>query len=190
APTMYKKIYGNEEGEMDMSQFQTILEDLNKQNMEMFKEIACKNAYEEAIVEAIITKGENITEEQLLDGVRSKIDEYIKEEYGTLPSKIEVLTNRSRVELEGIFHEKFEQILNLVELDIPTLLVGPAGSGKNHTLEQVAESLDLDFYFSNAITQEHKLTGFIDANGRFHETQFYEAFTNGGLFFLDEMDAS
>lgn len=190
APHLYKKIYGNEEGEMDMSQFQTILEDLNKQNMEMFKEIAGKNPYEEAIVEAIIAKGEDITEEQLLDGVRSKIDEYIKEEYGTLPSKIEVLTDRSRVELEGIFHEKFEQILNLVELDIPTLLVGPAGSGKNHTLEQVAESLELDFYFSNAITQEHKLTGFIDANGRFHETQFYEAFTNGGLFFLDEMDAS
>jgi MoxR-like ATPase len=34
------------------------------------------------------------------------------------------------------------------------------------------------------------LTGFIDANGRFHETQFYKAFTAGGLFMLDEIDAS
>lgn len=31
---------------------------------------------------------------------------------------------------------------------------------------------------------------FIDANGKYQETQFYKAFTNGGLFFLDEMDAS
>lgn len=31
---------------------------------------------------------------------------------------------------------------------------------------------------------------FIDANGKYQETQFYKAFTNGGLFFLDEIDAS
>ena len=56
--------------------------------------------------------------------------------------------------------------------------------------KKIAEILDLDFYFSNAITQEYKLTGFIDANGKFHETQFYKAFVNGGMFLLDEIDAS
>ncbi|MBQ0141033.1 MAG: AAA family ATPase [Kurthia sp.] len=61
---------------------------------------------------------------------------------------------------------------------------------KNVLAKQVAEGLGLDFYFTNAVTQEHKLTGFIDANGVYHETQFYKAFTEGGLFFLDEMDAS
>lgn len=70
------------------------------------------------------------------------------------------------------------------------MLTGPAGAGKNHTLEQVAEALDLDFYFTNSVTQEYKLTGFIDANGKYHETEFFKAFTNGGLFFLDEVDAS
>ena len=70
------------------------------------------------------------------------------------------------------------------------MLTGPAGSGKNYTLEQVAKALDLDFYFTNAVTQEFKLTGFIDANGKYQETQFYKAFKDGGLFFLDEIDAS
>lgn len=56
--------------------------------------------------------------------------------------------------------------------------------------KQVAESLGLEFYFTNAVTQEYKLTGFIDANGRYHETQFYKAFVNGGVFMLDEIDAS
>lgn len=50
--------------------------------------------------------------------------------------------------------------------------------------------MGLDFYFTNAVSQEYKLTGFIDANGKYQETQFYKAFTQGGLFFLDEMDAS
>ena len=57
-------------------------------------------------------------------------------------------------------------------------------------MKQVAKALGLDFYFTNAVTQEYKITGFTDANGRYQETQFYKAFKNGGLFMLDEMDAS
>lgn len=89
-----------------------------------------------------------------------------------------------------VFHSKFELIKTCVESDIPIYLAGPAGSGKNHTLEQVAKALDLEFYFTNSVQQEYKLTGFIDAGGKFHETEFYKAFKNGGIFFLDEMDAS
>jgi hypothetical protein len=93
-------------------------------------------------------------------------------------------------ELTGLFHKKFGEILKIIERGVPLMLTGPAGAGKNHTLEQVAEALDLDFYFTNAVTQEYKLTGFIDANGIYQETQFYKAFKDGGLFFLDEVDAS
>jgi hypothetical protein len=91
---------------------------------------------------------------------------------------------------DEVKHEKFLTIKTCVENNIPVYLVGPAGSGKNHTLEQIAAELELDFYFTNSIQQEYKLTGFIDAGGIFHETEFYKAFLNGGLFFLDEMDAS
>lgn len=89
-----------------------------------------------------------------------------------------------------VFHSKFEMIKTCIENKIPVYLAGPAGSGKNHTLEQVAKQLGLEFYFTNSVQQEYKLTGFIDAGGNFHETEFYKAFKNGGLFFLDEMDAS
>ena len=89
-----------------------------------------------------------------------------------------------------VFHKKFETIKLCVENKIPVYLAGPAGSGKNHTLEQIAKQMDLEFYFTNSVQQEYKLTGFIDAGGTFHETEFYKAFKNGGLFFLDEMDAS
>ncbi len=102
----------------------------------------------------------------------------------------EAMKEAARDDDTEIFHEAYDKILACVKADIPVYLVGPAGSGKNHTLEQVARELKLDFYFTNSIQQEHKLTGFIDAGGRYHETEFYKAFTNGGLFFLDEMDAS
>jgi cobaltochelatase CobS len=95
------------------------------------------------------------------------------------------------VEVQGnIKHAKYKQLRTCVENDIPVYLVGPAGSGKNYTLEDIAKEMELDFYFTNSVQQEFKITGFIDAGGRYHETEFYKAFTNGGLFFLDEMDAS
>ena len=91
---------------------------------------------------------------------------------------------------EDVKHSKYEQIKLCVENNIPVYLYGPAGSGKNFTLQQIAEELGLEFYFTNSVQQEYKVTGFIDAGGNYHETEFYKAFKNGGLFFLDEMDAS
>lgn len=89
-------------------------------------------------------------------------------------------------------HEKYDQIKTCLECNIPIYLAGPAGSGKNFTVEQIAKELGWNFYFSNSIQQEYKLTGFIDAGGEFHDTEFYKACTdeNDCIFFLDEMDAS
>lgn len=177
--------------EMNTLEMKQFIKLMHEEQMELFRNMKPENPYEDAIVQAIIDKGKSISSAELLKEAQSKLDTFIQDTYGVLPKKIEIKTpDKDAIQLEGLFHSKFEHILQLVTVNIPTLLVGPAGSGKNHTLEQVAESLGLDFWFSNAITQEFKLTGFIDANGKYHETQFYKAFKNGGLFFLDELDAS
>ena len=103
---------------------------------------------------------------------------------------IEIKTPTKTHCIKGVTHEKFETVLKFVNEDLPIYLYGPPGTGKNVICKQVAESLSLPFYFTNAVTQEYKLTGFIDANGTYHETQFYKAFKDGGIFFLDELDAS
>lgn len=91
-----------------------------------------------------------------------------------------------------VHHEQYETIKMCLMSNIPVYLAGPAGSGKNHTVEQIAEELGWDFYFSNSVQQEYKLTGFIDAGGKFHDTEFFKACTSDKpcVFFLDEMDAS
>ena len=91
---------------------------------------------------------------------------------------------------EPVQHKQYNTIKTCIQNNIPVYLVGEAGTGKNYTLESIAWDLELDFYFTNSVQQEYKLTGFIDAGGKYHETEFYKAFTKGGLFFLDEMDAS
>ena len=90
----------------------------------------------------------------------------------------------------GFYHEKFEQILSQVQLDEPIMLIGPAGSGKNVAISQVADALGQHMYYTNNASNEFKLTGFIDAGGNYRGTEFYKAFKNGGIFFLDEIDNS
>lgn len=126
----------------------------------------------------------------IFEQMMPKIQDRITEVFGFVPQIHEIRTPNYTSIVKDVIHEKFEEVLNIVNLDIPVFLTGKAGTGKNVICKQVADALGLDFYFTNAVTQEYKLTGFIDANGKYQETQFFKAFTRGGLFFLDEMDAS
>lgn len=119
-----------------------------------------------------------------------EVEKELLKKFGVLPETHVIRMGRKTKKMAETTHEKFDEVLKIVANNIPVYLTGKAGTGKNVICQQVAKALDLDFYFTNAVTQEYKLTGFIDANGNYQKTQFYEAFTNGGLFFLDEMDAS
>lgn len=110
-------------------------------------------------------------------------------------SKVEVGFTKPSAKVEVykdalVRHYQHELIKTCIKTDIPTYLCGEAGTGKNYTLQAIAEEMEMEFYFTNSVQQEYKITGFIDAGGIYHETEFYKAFKNGGLFFLDEIDAS
>jgi len=135
------------------------------------------------------TQAENI-EKDIMSQVQKSVKEFIAKEYGPIERKIIVDLNGAKKELTGVLHKQFDKVLGMVSKNIPVFLVGPAGSGKNVLCKQIAVAMGLKFYFTNAVTQEYKLTGFTDAQGKYQETQFYKAFKNGGLFMLDEMDAS
>lgn len=144
------------------------------------------NTINEYLIESIASLGVD----EIYEEVAPKVKQKLIDDFGFVPQFHEVKTPEGTEKFEGCTHEVFDDVLTLTYNNIPIYLTGSAGTGKNVICKQVAEALKLEFYFTNAVTQEYKLTGFIDANGHFHETQFYQAFTKGGLFFLDEMDAS
>lgn len=126
---------------------------------------------------------------ELAKSVYASAKDLIDKEYGKITKTIKYEIPE-RGTLDEVTHEEFETVLGFVEMNEPVMLIGPAGTGKNVICKQVAKILNLNFYFSNAVTQEYKLTGFIDANGIYQETEFYKAFKHGGVFMLDEIDAS
>lgn len=140
------------------------------------------------VIEGIVN---NAVTSEVKDKIFNAVQEDILRKYGPLPEIVEIRApGKEPRPVTGTFHEAFPTVVKLVNMDLPVYLSGEAGTGKNVICKQVAEALNIPFYFTNAVTQEHKLTGFIDAGGHYHETQFYKAFKDGGLFFLDELDAS
>ena len=150
---------------------------------------------QKALLELIKHAIEEFNMEGNIDHLLRTIFDKILEDYTktiNVPVSHSIIINNTEVAhtTGGFYHEKYEQILRQTALDEPIMLIGPAGSGKNVAVSQVAESLGLHMYYTNNASNEFKLTGFIDAGGTYRETEFYKAFKNGGLFFLDEIDNS
>lgn len=100
-------------------------------------------------------------------------------------------------QVKGILPKEFERIVQLASQRVPVMLVGPAGCGKTYIAEKVAEALNLKFYGQScsAGVSESIFTGWllpIEKGGTFVyvESPFIHAYENGGVFLLDEMDAS
>lgn len=153
------------------------------------KTMTTGNANADALIAAIngILQTPQIDTDAIKDMVEKLVDERIK---GIKPVKIEVTGPKGTHKIEGLVHKKFEDILYLIGTGKAVYLHGPAGTGKTVLGQQVAEALGLNFYYSGQLSQEYKFTGFTDAMGNYQPTPFYKAWTEGGLYMLDEMDRS
>ena len=87
-------------------------------------------------------------------------------------------------------HAVFADVLAALSVRENVYLVGPAGSGKTTIAAQAAEALELPFYSTGAVGMAYQLQGFINAEGKYMETDLYRAYVNGGVFLFDEIDAS
>jgi cobaltochelatase CobS len=98
--------------------------------------------------------------------------------------------NKEVKEISGHTHEKMPTLLRILSARLPLFLVGEAGSGKTYLVEQCAEALGLKYYCISvcAQTTASALLGYMDANGHYVRSLFREAYENGGVFLLDEVD--
>lgn len=90
--------------------------------------------------------------------------------------------------LPSFHHPKFDDILTLSKAGFAIYMYGPAGTGKSTIVKQCAKAMGLEYTTISSPTMEHKVEGFIDAQGIFRSTQFRDAFEHGKVFDMAEID--
>lgn len=84
----------------------------------------------EAMMKAVTDAVVDVNVEEILAKVYPQIDEKIHETYGFLPEVHEVRTPTATHKICGTTHEKFDEVLNIVNLDIPVYLTGKAAPAR------------------------------------------------------------
>lgn len=87
-------------------------------------------------------------------------------------------------------HRRLPDLLLLLEAKLPVWLQGPPGTSKSTLAQQAAEALGLGFFpiSCHEMMTRTDLFGFTDAVGKDHRTPMWDAFENGGVCLLDEVD--
>lgn len=131
-------------------------------------------------------KGGSVDENTVRRMIAEELAKYAQAE----PKKVQMAAKKATQKGEEVYCEGFKKIVRNIRLGYNVYMYGPAGSGKSHTAEQVAEALGLDYYAQTTIQFAHDVRGYGDAGGNFVDTPFYKAFSQGGLYFQDEYDRS
>ena len=121
--------------------------------------------------------------------VQAEIDA-LKAQAKIQATRLEIVKDGEKREIEGLFCDEFEDMVEDVNAGWSPYLWGAAGCGKSHTCQQIADALGLPYYTQNMLSFAHEIAGYGNAGGEFVPTAFYKAFSEGGLFHLDEADRS
>ena len=119
------------------------------------------------------------------------IIEQLKKQAATQVQHIHITNSAGEThQIDEVVCSDFEEMLTYLSEGVPVYMWGAAGCGKSHTARQLADALGLPFYESMQVMFAHDVKGYGDAGGNYQATPFFKAFTEGGVFFLDEVDAS
>lgn len=90
----------------------------------------------------------------------------------------------------NLLHKKHRSLVNKIKLRTNIYVYGPTGSGKTHGIKMAAEECGLSFYkkLLGNQTSEASIIGYMDANGNYVKGIAYDAFTQGGVLCMDEID--
>lgn len=131
----------------------------------------------------------NVTDAVML--TLQPIIEQLKKQAATQIQHIQITNSAGEThQIDEVVCSDFEEMLTYLSEGVPVYMWGAAGCGKSHTARQLADALGLPFYESMQVMFAHDVKGYGDAGGNYQATPFFKAFTEGGVFFLDEVDAS
>lgn len=116
-----------------------------------------------AVLANALNAGQKKPEASINENDVARIAKKLIESHISKPISVTIKDTTTTIPAGEHRHKIFETVLKAVVCG-NVAIVGAAGSGKTTLAEQVAQALNVPFYFCGAIASEYKLTGFIDAH--------------------------
>ena len=132
---------------------------------------------------------------EAIEQSQERLAEIVKETVEALaPRPLHVTTpDKPEGEIVEGQHPKFELLLRTIAAGCTRVWVaGPAGSGKTTAAKKVADVLGRKFFLQTPIADKFEAFGFIDAGGKYQDTEMYRwaKAEPGAVLLIDEIDAS
>jgi len=135
-----------------------------------------------------------------VDAMKKQLEAFAKEQVRDAAERrapITIKNGTKTKQVKGVLPPEFEQMVQLASARIPILLVGPAGCGKTFLCAKLAEAIDLEYGdescsegMSEAIFKGQLLPTGKQGAFEHHASEWMERYEKGGVFLLDEIDAS
>ena len=131
---------------------------------------------------------------QRLDEKLKEVDEMLERLNRVQGVQVVELENDG-VPTNELAHDKIKTVIKVIasskRAKANIMLVGGCGGGKSYMCQQIAKLMKIPFYNLGigAQTTKSDLVGFKTATGGYSTTPVRQAFENGGLLCLDEIDA-
>ena len=138
-------------------------------------------------------KGYKVAQEEAaakIDDLTAQVEELKNKPTGTgTVINITIEGSTTQKVIQSIVNPNAEELIDYLKEGENVFLWGPAGAGKNVLGEQLAEMLNVQFFYMNTVYTKYDITGFTDAQGNYIPTAVINWLKNedGGLMFFDEM---
>lgn len=182
----------------DETFFNTVLENQRmKQELEEMKSVDRKTANSlDLLTQTVANTMKESVKAIAFDDLKSEFSGWVNTTYGPTVVAPKQYVKPNGDPIHGVVNKKFPNVLRWVYLNTPVMLTGPAGSGKNVLVEQIAEHLGMPLVVLNRVQDAAELQGFKTVDGEYAITPFI-AFVRecmkkkaDGIVLFDEIDGS
>lgn len=126
--------------------------------------------------------------------LQDEFKEWVTSNYGPTYVTPKIFTSASGNAVNGVTNKAFEDVAMWIQCDVPVMLTGAAGTGKNQLAQQLGQYFDMPVLVINSIQDASEVQGYKTIDGTYAQTPFI-LFTKfclekekQGIILFDEID--